>query len=67
MLEGGDFKFQIPDSKRMKAEATKSDQVEAQRLVDDLCREINELYRQLREKEAECERFNRVANPEDYQ
>lgn len=40
---------------------------EAQRRVDEIDSELNELWRQIREKEAERAQFDRVANPEDYE
>lgn len=39
---------------------------EAQREMDRVDSELNELYRQVREKEAERDGYDRVAHPEDY-
>jgi hypothetical protein len=40
---------------------------QAQKLVDKVSRELNDLYRQVREKEAERAKYDRIANPdEDY-
>ena len=40
---------------------------EAQRRVDEINSEMSELWRQIREKEAERDKYDRIANPEDYQ
>jgi hypothetical protein len=39
---------------------------EAQGRLDDIDSEVSELYRQVREKEAERDRYDRIANPDDY-
>jgi hypothetical protein len=39
---------------------------EAQRRVDEINSEMSELWRQIREKEAERDKYDRIANPEDY-
>lgn len=41
-------------------------QQEAQKRVDEVCSELNDLYRQVSEKEAEREKYDRIANPDDY-
>ena len=40
---------------------------EAQRESDRLHSELNDLFRQVREKEAEIDKVDRVVYPEDYQ
>lgn len=42
-------------------------QVEAQQHADEVSSELNELYRQVREKESELDKHDRIANPEDYE
>ena len=39
---------------------------EAQRRVDEIHSEMNELWRHIREKEAELDKYDRIANPDDY-
>lgn len=41
--------------------------VEAQRRLDEISMELNELYQRVREKEAERGKYDRIANPEDYE
>jgi hypothetical protein len=41
-------------------------QVEAQKKLDRVDSELNELYRQVRDKEAQREEYDRIANPDDY-
>ena len=43
------------------------EQHQAQRRVDELSSEINDLYQQIREKESEREKMDRIANPADYE
>lgn len=40
---------------------------EAQRKVDEIDGELNELFQRVREKEAERAKHDRIANPEDYE
>lgn len=39
----------------------------AQQRLDDIDDELNELYRLVREKEAERTKYDKIAYPEDYQ
>lgn len=42
-------------------------QHEAQKQVDEIDSELNELWRQIREKEAKRAKWDRIANPDDYE
>ena len=39
---------------------------EAQREIDRASSELTELFRQVREKEAEADKYSRIVYPEDY-
>ena len=43
-----------------------NEQIAAQARLDDIDSELNDLYRQVREKEAERAKYDRIVNPEDY-
>jgi len=53
-------------SRRFKSRFT-PEQEDAQRKLDDIDSELNDLYRQVREKEAERAKYNRIVHPEDYE
>jgi hypothetical protein len=40
---------------------------DAQRELDRVHSELNDLYAQVREKESEADKYNRIVHPEDYE
>lgn len=40
---------------------------EAQKRLDEICMELNDLYRQVREKDVERDKYDRIVHAEDYE